>query len=36
MQGKAERVADSSEISKPAGTVIDNIRKAMGPPGKGR
>lgn len=34
--GKAERVADSSEISKPAGTVIDNIRKAMGPPGKGR
>ena len=35
-EGKAEKVADPSEISKPAGTVIDNIRKAMGPPGKGR
>ena len=35
-QGKAERVADTSEISKPADVVIENIRKAMGPPGKGR
>jgi len=35
-EGKAEKVADPSEISKPVGTVIDNIRKAMGPPGKGR
>ncbi len=35
-EGKAERVADPSEISKPVGTVIENIRKAMGPPGKGR
>jgi hypothetical protein len=35
-QGKAERVADDSEISKPAEVVIENIRKAMGPPGKGR
>lgn len=35
-QGKAERVADTSEISKPADVVIENIRKAMGLPGKGR
>ena len=35
-QGKAERVADPSEISKPAAVVIENIRKAMGQPGKGR
>lgn len=35
-QGKAERVADSSEISKPAEVVIENIRKALPPPGKGK
>jgi len=33
-QGKAERVADPSEISKPSSTVIESVRKAMGPPGK--
>lgn len=33
-QGKAERVADPSEISKPTSTVIDSVRKAMGTPGK--
>ncbi len=35
-EGKAERVADPSEISKPTEVVIENIHKAMGPPGKGR
>jgi hypothetical protein len=35
-QGKAERVGDFSEISKPSGEVIENIRKAMGPQGNGR
>lgn len=35
-QGKAERVADPSEISKPPGQIIENIRKAMNPPGKRR
>jgi hypothetical protein len=34
-QGKAERVADPSEISKPSSTVIDSVRKAMGSAGKG-
>jgi hypothetical protein len=35
-QGKAERVGDFSEISKPAEVLIENIRKSLGPPGKGR
>ena len=35
-QGKAERVADTSEISKPAEVVIERIRKALPPPGKGK
>jgi hypothetical protein len=35
-QGNAERVGDSSEISKPPDVVLENIRKAMGPPGKSR
>ncbi|HEV8336343.1 MAG TPA: hypothetical protein VGR67_08020 [Candidatus Polarisedimenticolia bacterium] len=34
-QGKAERVADPSEISKPSSTVIDSVRQAMGSAGKG-
>lgn len=33
-RGKAERVADSSEISKPAEVVIENVRKALAPHGK--
>ena len=29
-QGKAERVNDPSEISKPVPVLVDNIHKAMG------
>ncbi|MCI0407088.1 MAG: hypothetical protein L0191_00775 [Acidobacteria bacterium] len=31
-QGRAERVHDSSEMSKPVPVLIDNIRKALGKP----
>lgn len=35
-QGKAERVADSSEMSKPIAVVVENVRKALGRPGRSR
>ena len=35
-QGKAERVGDPSEISKPTTVVIEKIRKVLAPPRKGR
>ena len=35
-QGKAERVADPSEMSKPTAVILENIHKAMGPSGKKR
>lgn len=35
-QGKAERVADSSEISKPIDVVVENVRKTLGRRGRSR
>ena len=34
-QGRAERVNDASEISKPVPVLIENIRKALGKPATG-